>query len=61
MSNFADDKDRESEERKAWDQYASAYLGGRVAGKEGATGLDYATKQAAEFADALLELRRERF
>lgn len=52
---------KEAEERQAWDKYAAAYLAGRVAGKEGSTAVDYATQQAALFADALLELRKERF
>jgi hypothetical protein len=61
MSGYEDAVRKAAEERMAWDQYAAAYINGRLAGNDGTATLSGATTRAAEFADALLLLRKERF
>ncbi|HEY0288769.1 MAG TPA: hypothetical protein VGC62_17470 [Pseudomonas sp.] len=53
----SEDRERQTEYRKAWDQYASAYITGRLASGEESISADALTKNAAEYADAMLKLR----
>ncbi|WPN21813.1 MULTISPECIES: hypothetical protein [Pseudomonas fluorescens group] len=61
MSGYEEAARKVVEERQAWDRYAAAYLSGRLAGNDGTATINGATTRAAEFADALLKLRKERF
>ncbi|GAB0059095.1 hypothetical protein IBA8401_01190 [Pseudomonas syringae] len=55
----SEDREIQAEHRRAWDQYASAYITGRLSSGEGSTSPATVTNRAAEYAEAMLKLRQQ--
>jgi len=55
----SEEREIQAEYRRAWDQYASAYITGRLASAEGSTSAQTVTLKAAEYAEAMLKLRKQ--
>ncbi|WP_460163667.1 hypothetical protein [Pseudomonas sp. S2_F03] len=61
MSDRDKSTEKAEEERAAWDQYASAYVAGTIAGKSYQGPADDFASSAAGFANAMLRQRRATF